>query len=103
MTGYMHECPVCGKEFWAYADWSYRKRNKAGQMKIYYCSWKCLRSLEREAELKKRNKAEEAERKIQLEKSRKMKKAIEELAKVNEDLQKVNRMIVNAAIRKGQI
>ena len=28
LVGYRHICPVCGKEFWALAEWRYRKKRK---------------------------------------------------------------------------
>jgi len=31
------KCPVCGKEFYASAEWVYRKSLR------WLCSWKCLR------------------------------------------------------------
>ena len=41
IAGRPHQCPVCGKVFWAYADWKYtRKKNRK---KTYYCSWPCFR------------------------------------------------------------
>ena len=58
LTGYNHRCPVCGKEFWAYADWIYRKWNKAERTKIYYCSWKCIRSIETLSEDETRRQSE---------------------------------------------
>lgn len=53
LTGYRKLCPVCGKEFWAFADWRYRRMDKATRSKTYYCSWKCIRATEiREEEAK---------------------------------------------------
>lgn len=48
LTGYQKVCPVCGKEFWACGDWSYRKTDKKTKNKIYYCSWSCIRKTEQE-------------------------------------------------------
>lgn len=44
IAGRKHQCPVCGKEFWAYADWQYTRKTKG--KKTYYCSWPCYRSTE---------------------------------------------------------
>ena len=46
LTGYRHICPVCGKEFWGFADWKYIRREKETRKKIYFCSWKCVRKTE---------------------------------------------------------
>ena len=46
LTGWQKECPICGKRFWAFADWAYAKGYK--NKKRYYCSWKCLRKQEAE-------------------------------------------------------
>ena len=52
LSGYRHICPVCGKDFRVYAEWKYRRRSPEGRSraKIYYCSWKCFRDAEKEAE-----------------------------------------------------
>ena len=39
-------CPVCGKTFYAGSCWVYKK-GYSNWMK-YYCSWKCMRKVERE-------------------------------------------------------
>lgn len=54
LSGYQKKCPECGKEFWAYGDWSYTKTDRKTKSKIYYCSWGCLRKKEREEEKKDR-------------------------------------------------
>ena len=41
-------CPLCGKEFWAHSDWAFRKRDKRNGDYKYYCSWGCIRKLERQ-------------------------------------------------------
>ncbi len=46
MTGFRHICPICGKEFWGGSDWQFIKPEKVTRRKIYYCSWKCVRTLE---------------------------------------------------------
>ena len=46
LTGYNKRCPVCGKEFWAFGDWSFTRRDRGTKRKIYYCSWKCFRLTE---------------------------------------------------------
>ena len=46
LEGYKHYCPLCGKEFWAFADWKYRRRVKGIKNKVYYCSYKCWRKAE---------------------------------------------------------
>ena len=48
LEGYKHYGPVCGKEFWAFADWKYRKRVPGKKNKEYYCSWQCVRKIEKE-------------------------------------------------------
>ena len=48
MEGYKHYCPICGKEFWAFADWEYRLKEKGIRNKVYYCSWRCKRKREKE-------------------------------------------------------
>ena len=50
LEGYKHYCPICGKEFWAFADWQYRKRVPGKKNKIYLCSSKCKQEVEREKE-----------------------------------------------------
>ena len=44
IAGRPHQCPVCGKKFWAYADWQYSRKTKG--KKTYYCSWPCFRKTE---------------------------------------------------------
>ena len=48
LQGYRKICPVCGKEFWAFSDWKFsrREKTKEGTFRIYYCSWKCIRKQE---------------------------------------------------------
>lgn len=46
LEGYRKVCPVCGSDFWARYDWVYKKFY--GKKQTYYCSWKCLRKVERE-------------------------------------------------------
>ena len=56
LAGYKHICPLCGKEFWGFADWVYKKKRRI-QGTIYtwdyYCSWSCVRRIERAEETKK--------------------------------------------------
>lgn len=50
LTGYRHICPVCGKEFWGGSEWKYKKSKRAHDAvytKIYFCSWKCIRKVEK--------------------------------------------------------
>lgn len=46
MSEHKRRCPVCGKTFWASSEWRYQKGYAKNQR--IYCSWKCLRSEERE-------------------------------------------------------
>ena len=57
LAGWQKKCPVCGKKFWAFADWAYQKGYRAG--KVYFCTWKCLRK--QEAEEDGSHKAQRAE------------------------------------------
>lgn len=50
LTGRQKICPVCGKEFYACGDWSFKKTDNVTKSKIYYCSWSCLRKTERPVE-----------------------------------------------------
>ena len=50
--GGWNKCPVCGKEFRVdqAGDWLYfkkRRRTNTKYTKIYYCSWKCMRTVEK--------------------------------------------------------
>lgn len=47
--GFRHVCPVCNKEFYAGAEWVYRKtiRTKKSYANLYLCSWTCFRKIER--------------------------------------------------------
>ncbi len=48
LAGTEKRCPLCGKEFWAGSEWVFRKTDrKTGYIK-YYCSWGCIRKLEKE-------------------------------------------------------
>lgn len=47
MEGNRYVCPLCGKEFWAFSDWAYRKHDKKKGGYRFYCSWGCIRKLER--------------------------------------------------------
>lgn len=50
LTGYRHICPVCGKEFWGSSEWKYKKSKRAHDAvytTIYFCSWKCIRKVEK--------------------------------------------------------
>ena len=50
-----YDCPVCGKRFTTYAavdGWAYRFFN--GKVRIYYCSYNCMRVVEKEKEEKKK-------------------------------------------------
>ena len=42
-------CPICGKTFSVPqpSEWVF-KRYKRGKTMTYYCSWKCIRRMERE-------------------------------------------------------
>ena len=40
-------CPVCGKEFYASAEWVYRRGYDSKGLR-WFCSWKCLRRDEKE-------------------------------------------------------
>ena len=44
-------CPVCGKEFGVLYPglWGYKRGKKVGNF-TYYCSWKCLRTLDKKGE-----------------------------------------------------
>lgn len=61
-------CPVCKKEFtvlWPH-QWSYKRGRKLGQC-TYYCSWTCLRALDKKGEKKVANRrllTEEQEDKV---------------------------------------
>ena len=70
LTGYRKLCPVCGKEFWAFADWRYRRMDKATRSKTYYCSWKCIRATEirEEEEAKQAEEQKDKGIRIQIEK-----------------------------------
>ena len=46
LEGYKHYCPLCGKEFWAFADWQYRRKIPGIRNKVYYCSYRCKRKAE---------------------------------------------------------
>ena len=46
LEGYKHRCPICGKEFWGYADWVYRIHIPYVKTRIYLCSYKCKREAE---------------------------------------------------------
>lgn len=55
LQGGWKRCPVCGKEF--HVDqpgmWKYYKncrRSKTKYEKIYFCSWECIRELEKQNE-----------------------------------------------------
>lgn len=43
---YAKRCPVCGKEFYPGPDWVYKDMDARGHP-IIYCSWKCLRVVEK--------------------------------------------------------
>ena len=48
--GFRKKCPVCGKSFWCNAMWAYKLiENKH---LVYLCTWKCLRTREKENEEK---------------------------------------------------
>ena len=56
--GTMKKCPVCGKEYlvpdvasWAYVMWAMKK---TGGVKVYFCSWGCLRKWEKEHQPKRK-------------------------------------------------
>lgn len=51
LAGYQKICPICGKEFFAYGDWSFKRKDKATKSTVYYCSWKCIRKIERSEEM----------------------------------------------------
>ena len=59
LTGYNKRCPVCGKEFWAYGDWSYKKTDRKTKRRVYYCSWKCIRTTEPKEEKKEKTEKNE--------------------------------------------
>lgn len=46
MAEHKRKCPVCGKVFWASAEWVYKK-GYSHCMRVY-CSWKCLRQEEKD-------------------------------------------------------
>lgn len=48
--GYWHQCPVCGREFFAQSCWAFKVPDKELKTRIYICSWKCLRLLQKERE-----------------------------------------------------
>ena len=55
--GGWHRCPVCGKLFRIPADkkdWTFAKMRKG--KKTYYCSWGCIRLMEREIEIREEEK-----------------------------------------------
>ena len=64
LTGYKHLCPICGKEFWGFGDWVYKKKRRIQGTTYtldYYCSWKCIREKEKENDrkiLKRRNRGD---------------------------------------------
>ena len=50
-----YDCPVCGKRFTTYSavdGWVYQFFN--GKVRKYYCSYNCMRVVEREKEEKKK-------------------------------------------------
>lgn len=47
LTGSQKICPVCGKEFYAGGSWSFKKKDRETKTVVYYCSWGCLRKIER--------------------------------------------------------
>lgn len=52
--GGWYECPVCHEKFHISAGnkiWTFTKRVKGKP--IYYCSWGCIRLMEREIEIRK--------------------------------------------------
>ena len=53
-------CPICGKEFWPTAYWSYKYR--IGERSIKCCSWHCLR-VKQKADEEEERKQKEAEKK----------------------------------------
>ena len=51
--GGWYTCPVCRRRFrisGAKDDWTFAKMRKG--KKMYYCSWKCVRLLEKEIEIR---------------------------------------------------
>ena len=57
MTGYWHRCPLCGTEFYARAEWVY-KRGYRNHKPVYYCSYTCVTRYDREEEEKKQKRKE---------------------------------------------
>lgn len=47
LAGREKQCPVCRKEFFAGADWVY-KRGYMDSKQVYICSWKCLNKWDEE-------------------------------------------------------
>lgn len=46
------KCPVCGNYFCRGTQWAYKKFNYHRSRWTYFCTWKCLRKAEKEAEEK---------------------------------------------------
>lgn len=52
------ECPVCGKEYYTdrTVNWSFKFRPIDGGPPVYYCSWPCLRTAEKEKDARRKQK-----------------------------------------------
>ena len=46
LEGYRHVCPICGREFWAMANWVYKVGYE--HRPVYLCSWTCLQKKRKE-------------------------------------------------------
>jgi YHS domain-containing protein len=59
LEGWVHKCPICGKEFWARSEYAFKCN--VGKKLAYFCSWHCIRKYEKEKEKEKEQRRKKRE------------------------------------------